>query len=156
MDYANKEFKLRFDSEGNPHFEFFDGTPVPYGFDQDLWWVLNKKYERKAYLYIAKGNRVNHGLWKIGVSQDYVRRQGEIQASVQYQIECAKRKIWKIERFFHRRYDQYRETGEYFRLPDEVLREIDQLFTQQFKTEEALLDWIREVDYLQWLKIAQS
>ncbi len=156
MDYANKEFKVRFDNDGKPHFEFFDGKPVPYGFDRDLWRQLNEKHERKAFLYIAKGHSAYTGLWKIGVSEDYVRREGAIYAHVHYQLECAKRRIWKIERFFHKRYDQFREIGEYFRLPDGSLMEIENLFTQKIKTEAELLEWIREIDYRQWVKIIQS
>lgn len=152
-EYAGQEFKVRFDADGKLHIENMDGSDPQGWMEMTIYQQLNDRYEDKAYLYFAKGYLGFTGLWKIGVSENYVRREGEIYARVQHSIECSKRRVWRIERFIHKYYRQYRETGEYFRLPDNVVGDMKSSFTHQFQSEDSLLDWVKEIDYRQWAKI---
>ena len=112
----------------------FEGQlPIPEAETQATWYLQEHMvthqpldYSREGHIYILQSG--DTGIYKIGRSFSPKNRQKELQAGsaqpLQLLREVYARDCVALERLLHKRYGMYRQKGEWFSLPPDLLRQL--------------------------------
>ena len=120
-----------------------DGNEVDLQTGEMLSKRLEAKYPTFASIYMGKSPET--GLYKVGVSNDTYRREGELKIRIYHEVKCSVDVVYRIEKRFHSMLKElgYHVRGEWFVLADSWHDEWLNL-----KTQADLSNWIGQKEYM--------
>lgn len=135
-----KTYNIVIEDDGKLKIADENGSDVAWITGHSLLREIKHVYGMKSYIYIAESYD-DYDLYKIGVTNNIMRRQRELDVFMRHWIRCAAEDVFALEKELHLYFDTLRVAGEWFRLDSDDTYDFLAML-DEIKTDRDLRSWL--------------